>query len=142
MNDTNTKFNPAKRFLGVGLAFPVTADEMTGQLKLSYYEEDIQEAIYIILGTAKGERVMRPEFGSDIQTYTFCVPDRTNRRKMENAVREALEMWEPRITQVDVNAQSPIHEDGRLLIRISYVVRATNNPYNLVYPFYIHEGLS
>ncbi|MDR0948502.1 MAG: GPW/gp25 family protein [Lachnospiraceae bacterium] len=139
---TDTGFNSAKSFLGVGLSFPIRADEMTGKLKLSYYEEDIQEAITIILGTAKGERVMRPEFGCDIQMYAFCVPDRTNRRKIENTVLEALQMWEPRITQVEVNAQSPLQEDGKLLILISYVVRATNNPYNMVYPFYLHEGLS
>lgn len=127
-------------FLGRGFRFPIQVDEMTGRMKTSSYEEDIKEAIYIILMTKKGERVMNPEFGCGAHDYAFDTMDYTTLSIMEQEVREALTLWEPRITDLDVNLIVDEKKDGCVQIDISYTVRSTNNPYNLVFPFYMNEG--
>lgn len=127
-------------FLGRGFKFPLQVDEMTGKMKTSSYEEDIKEAIYIILMTKKGERIMNPEFGCGVHDYAFGTMDYTSLSLMERAIREALALWEPRITDVDVNLVVDQEKEGCVLIYIDYVVRSTNNPYNLVFPFYMNEG--
>lgn len=127
-------------FLGKGFKFPVQVDEITGKMKTSSYEEDIKEAIYIILMTKKGERVMNPNFGCGVHDYAFGTMDYTSLNMMERAVREALTFWEPRITDLNVNLEVHEEKEGCLFIHIDYVVRSTNNPYNLVFPFYMNEG--
>lgn len=136
-----TEWDKAKGFLGTGFHFPVQVEEATGRMKTVSLEEDIRQAVYIILMTRKGERVMRPDFGCNIHDYAFGTRDYTTLVQMEQAVREALIMWEPRIIQVEVKINDEQEEEGLLLIEISYVVRSTNNPFNLVYPYYINEGM-
>lgn len=129
----------AKEFLGKGWKFPVNVDAK-GQIAMSEHDQDIQEAIWIILSTPKGERVMRPDFGCGIHQFVFAVMNTSTRSLIENSVREALTLWEPRIELVNVvTSGSKIHE-GILLISIDYKVRTTNNQFNLVYPFYLTEG--
>ena len=127
----------AKGFLGVGWKFPVIVDETTGRIKTSQYEEDIQEAIRIIIMTRKGERVMQPDFGCGLQDYLFEGMDYDTTSQMRLEVQRALLNWEPRITDVEVRMET---ENGRLMIHVSYVVRATNNPFNFVYPYFLSEG--
>jgi phage baseplate assembly protein W len=127
----------AKDFLGVGWKFPVRVDETTGRVRTSAYEEDIQEAIRIIIMTRKGERVMRPEFGCGLQDYIFAGMDYDTATQMRLEVQRALTDWEPRITEVEVQVEL---EHGRLMIHVAYVVRATNNPFNIVYPYFMSEG--
>jgi Bacteriophage baseplate protein W len=125
-------------FLGKGWKFPVNVSP-TGKIKMSEYEEDIKEAIWIILGTSKGERVMRPDFGCGIHDYVFASINTTTISLIESSVREALIRWEPRIEILKVKASSDMADVGRLLISIDYRVRTTNNEFNLVYPFYLEE---
>ena len=127
-------------FLGRGFSFPVSADPVTGRIKTVEYEEDIRQAIYLILMTRKGERVMRPEFGCGIHDFAFESMDFGTVSRMEESVREALILWEPRIRDIEVNITSG-EKEGMMEIHIRYVVRSTNNPYNLVYPFYLNEGM-
>ncbi len=127
-------------FLGRGWKFPVTVDVQTGKVLTSEYEADIVEAIKIIITTRKGERVMRPEFGCDIFDHLFDVVDYTLLKQMEATVTNALISWEPRITDVEVEAALDAKTAERVDLHISYVVRTTNNPFNLVYPFYMNEG--
>lgn len=128
-----------KEFLGAGWKFPITVNESTGRIELSYYEENIRESIYIILMTKPGERMMQPEFGCHIYNYLFQRADYSIRVRMEHAVREALIRWEPRIRDIEVRASVPQKEE-QVVIEIAYRVRSTNNPYNLVFPFYMNEG--
>lgn len=130
-----------KDFLGVGWSFPIELDQTTGRIKTSSYEEDIKEAIGIIIMTRKGERVMEPTFGCGIQNYLFDVLDYTTMIQMEHEIEEALTLWEPRITNVQVHIESDQKEVGKMNIQIDYIVRNTNNPFNLVYPYYINEGI-
>lgn len=127
-------------FLGRGFQFPIQVDEMTGKMKTSSYEQDIKEAIYIILMTKKGERVMNPEFGCGAHDYAFDTMDYTTLSIMEREIREAVTLWEPRITDLEVNLTVDETKDACVLIDIAYMVRSTNNPYNLVFPFYMNEG--
>lgn len=106
---------------------------------MSEYEEDIKEAIRIILSTSKGERVMRPDFGCGIYEFVFASLNTATLGMIETSVREALTLWEPRIDLVNVSVSEAEAEEGKLLISIDYRVRTTNNEFNLVYPFYLTE---
>jgi hypothetical protein len=130
----------AKEFLGRGWKFPVSVDAKTGRISMSEYEQDIRESIWIILSTAKGERVMRPDFGCGIHDLVFAPINNTTVNLIENTVREALTLWEPRIELIRVEASAEESAQGKLLVSIDYRVRVTNNRFNLVYPFYLKEG--
>jgi phage baseplate assembly protein W len=129
----------AKEFLGKGWRFPVNMDAQ-GEIYMSEYEQDIKEAIWIILTTSKGERVMRPNFGCGIHDYVFTVINNTTLSLIENSVREALVLWEPRIELTGLDISREKINEGQLLVSIDYRVRTTNNRFNLVYPFYLTEG--
>jgi phage baseplate assembly protein W len=129
----------AKDFLGIGWKFPVGVDSY-GKIAMSKYEEDIKEAIRIILGTAKGERVMRPDFGCGIHDLVFAPINTATIGLVESTVREALTKYEPRIDLINVEVLDDEAAEGKLMVSIDYRVRATNNEFNLVYPFYLSEG--
>lgn len=128
-----------KEFLGKGWQFPVNVS-LTGKIKMSSYEDDIKEAIWVILGTSKGERAMRPDFGCGIYDYVFSPINTSTIMLIEASVREALVFWEPRIEITSVKAVADTDEEEKLLISIDYKVRTTNNRFNLVYPFYLKES--
>lgn len=130
----------SKEFLGSGLKFPLQVDPRTGKLALSQHEEDIAEAIGIIIHTSQGERVMRPEFGSNVADYAFSPTVHSARASIAYDIREQLLLQEPRIVNVQVDCQEENGQTGSLLIHVSYTVRDTNNRYNRVYPFYLTEG--
>lgn len=129
----------SRDFLGTGWTFPVQTDH-AGDIAASEAEEDIRESIRIILGTAKGERIMRPEFGCDIHKHLFSAATPATLNLIESGVREALVRWEPRIDIEAVDARTDDDEPNRVLIEIEYHVRTTNSLSNMVYPFYITEG--
>lgn len=129
-----------KEFLGNGFSFPLEADFISGSLKSAGEEESIRQAIYLILMTRKGERILHPDFGCGIWDYVFEVPDFPVLSRMEQEVTEALILWEPRITDLEVEV-SPGEAAWQVNIMIHYRVRSTNNPFNLVYPFYLEEGM-
>jgi phage baseplate assembly protein W len=104
------------------------------------YEEDIDEAIKIILSTNRGERVMRPEFGAGLNSFIFEPVSVTTMELVRTRVEESLIDWEPRIDVEEVKVTTSPPERNRLLIDITYRVRATNAVRNLVYPFYLQEG--
>jgi len=130
----------AKDFLGIGWKFPVTIDA-TGKIAMSKFEEDIKESIRIILGTARGERVMRPDFGCGIHELIFEPINVATAGLIESSVKEALNRYEPRIDLINVNVLDDEANVGKLKVSIDYRVRATNNEFNLVYPFYLKEGI-
>jgi uncharacterized protein len=134
-----TKIDPAKAFLGVGWAFPVSfgAD---GSLSLVAYEDDVRQAIRIILATNPGERVMRPDFGAGLDDFVFSPVTAGTRERLRTRVRDALIDWEPRIDVEDVTVDFAGPVRNRLDITIRYRVRATNTLHNLVYPFYLDQG--
>jgi uncharacterized protein len=128
-----------KEFLGTGWKFPVRTDGLR-RIVFSSEEEDIKEAIWIILSTAKGERVMRPDFGCGIHDLIFAPMSAATMARVEADTRQALTEYEPRIDVINVSVSAGDADNGKLLINIDYRVRATNCQFNLVFPFYLKEG--
>lgn len=124
--------------LGRGWAFPVKP--RLGRLQLLGGDEKLRQSIWVILGTAPGERQMRPDFGCGIHELVFEPNTAAFRGMVQAKVREALTRWEPRIDVVDVRVETPPERRNVLLIRVDYRVRANNAFFNLVYPFFVEEG--
>jgi len=125
-----------REFLGRGWRFPVTVNR-TGGVSTSADAENVRQSIFIILGTAPGERVRRADFGCDIHDLMFAPNNPTTAGLAEFYCEEALAKWEPRIAAIDATASPSPDEPSRLDIRITYVIRATNRTDNLVFPFYL-----
>ena len=128
-----------REFLGVGLSFPVCLNG-DGTVSTVEYEEDIDQAIRIILGTEPGERVMRPDFGAGLKRFVFEPVSISTMQLLKQRVEEALVDWEPRIDVIEVRVSSEGPVRNKLLVSIAYRVRLTNTIRNLVYPFYLEEG--
>ena len=122
--------------IGSGLAFPLQVDRRGG-IALARDETDVEQAIELILATAPGERPMRPEFGCGVHDFVFDTIDAKTVGRMELAIRDALDRWEPRVVVETVEFNLDEVADGRLIIDIGYRVRVTNTMRNLVYPFYV-----
>lgn len=122
--------------LGTGVAFPISLDHH-GALALARDAEDVEQAIRIVLGTAPGERVMRPEFGCAVHDLVFAAIDALTLGQVEHAVRVALDRWEPRIEVEAVTFDLERVGEGILGVGLRYRLSATNTIRNLVYPFYL-----
>jgi phage baseplate assembly protein W len=129
-----------KEFMGRGWAFPFAVVPASGAIATAADETDIRESILIILQTAKGERVMRPDFGCGIHDLVFAVIDTAMLAQVRRDVEDALRAYEARIDVVAVGARAGNLLDGELIVEIDYRVRQTNQPGNLVFPFYFREG--
>jgi phage baseplate assembly protein W len=124
------------QFIGAGLAFPLRTDA-TGGIALVRGDREVAEAIRLILATAPGERPMRPEFGCAIGDFVFAPADAATAGLIAYEVRVSLERWEPRIDLHEVQVDFAEAANGVLLINIRYALRGTNDPRNLVFPFYV-----
>lgn len=129
-----------KAFLGRGFKFPFQVDPRTGRLAMVDYEEDIKESIGIILNTVQGERVMRPEFGTNVVQYVFDTVNSTILHSIAFDIQRQLLLQEPRIDDVEVKCDTMDQLSGAITIDVTYTVRSTNNRFNQVYPFYLTEG--
>jgi uncharacterized protein len=125
-----------EEFIGSGWAFPLRTDA-TGSVALVSREREIAESIRLILGTEPGERPMRPDFGCGIQDFVFASADASTAGQIAYEVRVALERWEPRIDLEDVVVSFDAVASGTLYIDVRYSIRGTNDPRNLVFPFYV-----
>ena len=125
-------------FLGRGWAFPVGIE--SGLTATAAYEKDVEQAILIIMGTDRGERDMRPDFGAGLRAFVFEPLNPATLEALRQRVNESLVDWEPRIDVEKVSASAAAGGEGKVLIEVSYRVRATNSHHNLVYPFYLEEG--
>ncbi|MEJ3746410.1 GPW/gp25 family protein [Actinomycetes bacterium KLBMP 9797] len=126
----------AEQFIGSGWAFPLRV-AAGGSVALVSREQEIVQAIHLILGTAPGERPMRPEFGCGAHDHVFAPADENTAGQIAFEVRAALDRWEPRIEVTDVLVGFDEVDAGTLYIDIRYQIRGTNDPRNLVFPFYV-----
>jgi phage baseplate assembly protein W len=128
----------AVELIGKGWKFPIKVNAKGG---LSYSEgpERIQDAIWIVLSTALGERLMRPDFGAGVHDYVFQPNSDVMRTRLQSAVNDALLKWEPRIELTNVNVQEG-DQPSQVRVSIDYRIRTTNELFNLVYPLYVQEG--
>lgn len=130
-----------KSFLGIGWAFPPRLD-VDGTVAQAIHEEDIRQAILIIIQTNLGERVMRSDFGADLNSFLFEPVNPTTIAQVKIRVEQAIINWEPRVNVEEVKVTTDPNERNKLLIDMAYRVRVTNSLHNLVYPFYLQEGAS
>ena len=129
-----------KAFLGRGWSYAVQPNAAAADIALVEHEEDVRQAVRIILETGRGERVMRPDFGAGLDDFLFEPINTTTLALIRHRVEEALTVWEPRIRVQTIDVAANPVEPGRIDIEIDYSIRSTNTFYNLVYPFYIQEG--
>lgn len=135
MNDNN-----GKEFLGRGWSFPPTFDRTEQNVEMTSDREDIERSLEILLGTRKGERVMRADYGCNLDEMVFESFNLSLKTYLADMVETAILYHEPRIEPLEVHVDdSSIHE-GRVLIEIDYLIRSTNSRFNMVYPFYLEEG--
>ncbi len=126
-------------FLGKGFAYPLQTN-LQGGIKVSKQEQKIKESILIILGTQYGERVMRPDFGCNLKSLIFAPNNIGTANLARHYVEEGLTKWEPRIILDDITVENDNNDiQPKLIIQVNYRIKSTNEPGNLVYPFYL-EG--
>jgi phage baseplate assembly protein W len=125
--------------IGVGWKFPIRVTAKGG-LSYSNGPDRIQDAIWIILSTSLGERVMREDFGAGVNDYVFQSNSDVVRARLAAAVSAALTKWEPRITQVNVAAQQGT-EPSQVLIVVDYQISSTNELFIRGYPLYLRGGV-
>lgn len=128
-------------FLGSGWGFDFAAGGVTADARGAVFEsrgeDKIRQSLWILLSTAPGERVARPDFGCGIHDYVFATRTASTIGEIQNAVTEAINQWEPRVSLISVNARLHPSDALGILIDIQYRIRATNAAANLVYPFYL-----
>lgn len=127
--------------IGKGMGFPIRVNARGG-LSWASGEEAIRQSIWIILTTPLRSRIMQPGFGCAIHSYLFAPNSAATRASVEEAVRDALIRWEPRVDVIRVSAATSAEDPTVLLIDIETRVRSNNAALNLVYPFYLSEGMS
>ncbi len=128
----------SKSFLGTGWSFPPSFTNK-GLVTVSA-EQDIYESLWILLSTTPGERIMQPSYGCGLKAHVFDNLDESSFAVMRDLVERAILFFEPRVTVESIDVSSEDYREGKVQLNIVYRVRSTNNRYNLVYPFYIHEA--
>lgn len=127
-----------REFLGQGIKFPIQVNKATGRFVMATEEESVKESVYLILMTQKTERWVRPEFGSNILSYTFMDTSLTRINMMARELEDTVLSQEPRISQVEVSVE-PRLSQGCLIVNLSYLIAASNTRDNLVFPFYLYS---
>ena len=123
-------------FLGTGWAFPVLPDQ-AGGLRYAVGEDSIRDCLLVLLQTATGERVMRPDFGTTAPTLVFAPGSPANLRTLEASITSAIQVYEPRVELDSVVAEPTPGEENKVVVSVAYRVRQTNTKTNLVFPFYL-----
>ena len=129
-----------KAFLGTGWSFPPEFNRISGEVNMVSEDEDIRESLRILLYTAPGERVMHPAYGCGLKLLTFENISESTVTEIKDVIGRAVLFFEPRITlnRIDVSIEDEL--GGVIHVLIDYIIRATNNRRNMVYPFYFREG--
>ncbi|HEU5003792.1 MAG TPA: GPW/gp25 family protein [Actinomycetota bacterium] len=123
-------------FVGKGWAFPVRTSA-SGGIALVGREQEVEEAIRLIIGTAYGERPMRPEFGCAIHDFVFAAVTGSTAGRIAYEVRRSIERWEPRVDVEGIAVTTDPADASTVYIDVQYSIRGTNDPRNLVFPFYV-----
>jgi hypothetical protein len=127
-------------FLGRGWSFPPTFVPSIRGVKMTEKNEDINRSLEILLTTRVGERIMQPKFGCNMEEMVFEPLSTTVKTIMKDKIKTAILYFEPRIDVADISMNTTNELKGEILIEIEYIVRATNNRFNFVFPYYINEG--
>ena len=131
--------NEKREYIGTGWGFPPEFSKSKGGIRMTEGIEDIQKSLEILFTTARGERVMRPDYGADLSQYLFEPLDTTMRTYVRELIRDAILFHEPRIRLIDLSLES-INEEGHLQMDLTYEVKGSNSRFNFVFPHYKEEG--
>ncbi|MCR8557645.1 GPW/gp25 family protein [Mucilaginibacter sp. BJC16-A38] len=130
----------ANSFLGTGWSFPPTFDNFSNNLVMTSDEADIQLSLQILLATRKGERIMLPDYGCNLDEMLFEPITTTFKTYISEMIRTAILFYESRIDLNSVKIDDSRETEGVIAIVLDYTVRTTNSRFNFVYPFYKNEG--
>jgi phage baseplate assembly protein W len=125
--------------IGVGWSFPPRFTNLKGEVVLSSGIEDIRESLHSLLATIQGERVMEPGYGCNVSELLFEPVSTTTKTYIAGLIKQAVLLYEPRVTLNECNVDTSMQHEGKVEIRLVYTVRTTNSRFNMVYPFYINE---
>lgn len=130
-----------KSFLGTCWGFPPEFSNTSNQVDMLSNEDDVHSSLQILLATMQGERVMRPDFGCNLDELVFESLTTTFKTYIKDLIATAILYYEPRIdvNKIELNDTGEI--EGKILISVDYTIRSTNSRYNLVYPFYINQAI-
>ncbi|HEX7904856.1 MAG TPA: GPW/gp25 family protein [Chitinophagaceae bacterium] len=131
---------PQNQFIGQGWKFPIEFNGKNGEVIMLSGEEDIRNSLQVIFETSLGERVMQPDFGSEINSFVFAQLSKSTITHMQAIISNAILFHEPRIILNEVDIELNEENAERVDITIDYTISATNNRYNYVYPFYLKEA--
>jgi len=138
--DPETPRNAPTSFLGTGWSFPPEFPRGSGEVVMTADEEDIEASLRILFGTAPGERFLQPRYGLDLREIQFEPMSTTLRTFLEDRVKTAILVHEPRVRVLALTIDSPDPGAGTLAVAVDYEVRTTNSRFNLVFPFYRTDG--
>ncbi|RDE24683.1 hypothetical protein DV711_03580 [Motiliproteus coralliicola] len=127
-------------FWGRGWGFPPTFSADSGQVLMAEGEREIEDSLRILLGTTQGERFMAPGYGLNLQDQLFDSLNTTAKNLLIDRIKRTLLVYEPRINVLAINLEDSAINEGKLLIQLDYEIRASNSRFNLVYPYYLHDG--
>jgi len=126
----------AEDYIGRGWRYPLGTDA-SGSIALNANDQELEQAIRLILTTAPGERPMRPRFGCGIHDFVFAPADANTAGRLSVEVKRALTFWEPRIEVKNVEVSVDQYARNTLYINILYEKKGSYDPRNLVFPFYL-----
>jgi len=135
-----SELDEGKEFLGGGLAFPLRLDP-EGRIAMNSLDDHVRQSILLILQTAKGERVMRPDFGAGLRKLVFSPMSAATVALVQHEVKDALTRFEPRIDILNISVTLDSGRPGQLILNLEYRVRSTDTQFNLVYPFFLEKGM-
>jgi hypothetical protein len=129
-------------FLGRGWSFPPTFDSQMGGVQMLEHEADIVSSLHVLLSTSRGERVMVPRYGCNLDELVFENLDTRMRTLMADKIESAILYHEPRIDLEKVEVEDDPNDalEGRVLIGVTYKVKTTNSRFNFVFPYFRNEG--
>jgi len=136
----SNKTIPTTSFLGRGWSFPPEFEQQSGQIVMTEDEADIEASLKVLLATTAGERILNPKYGLNLQHYLFEPMTTTMQSLLKDRMNTAILIYEARISVLEIELDTSNLNAGQLIFSIDYVVRATNSRFNLVYPFYLHDG--
>jgi uncharacterized protein len=129
----------SKSFLGTGWGFPPSFSKIPAVVSMLSDEEDVQSSLEILLSTRQGERVMRQDYGCNLDELVFESLTTTFKTYIKDLISTAILYYEPRIDVNKIDLDDTGEIDGRILITVDYTVRSTNSRFNFVFPFYKAE---
>ena len=132
--------NPESSFLGTGWSFPPTFSQLSYSVEMVSDDQDIRESLWVLFSTSLGERIMMPDYGSQLWRMVFQNITTTLMTQLADIVRQAVLYWDARIDVDDVLVEQDATVVGLVLITVAYTIRKTNARNNLVFPFYTQEG--